>query len=334
MKLATYKTSAAATPVMGAVLTTAQGERLLDLHAAAAALLDGVATENARNALGEDLVQFVRNGEVALSAGRMVLTLASQVTTSSQDKVRRLLSDPEKVIFLAPLRRPGKIISVGANYPSHVQEISDQNKDASIASIGKNLASGEYPPAFIKVASTLVGHGHGIPYPKFTTQLDYESELGFVIGRECQDVREEDALGCIAGYIICNDLSARDMQFKEMKRGIMVLGKNFDGSAPMGPYYVTRDEVPDWKNIEIKCWVNGELRQSEQCGRMIWSIPQILAFWSQLPLQAGDIFTTGSPAGVAIGMPDPEKYLLRPGDVIEIEMTGLGRLRNTIIARD
>lgn len=332
MKLATYRTSTAAAPVMGALMTTEEGERLLELHSAADALLDRAAADKARNALGEDLLQFVRNGEAAISAGREVLAIASRAAASGQDTVRTLLSDPEQVSFLAPLQRPGKIISVGANYPSHVQEISEQNRDANIASIGRNLASGEYPPAFLKVASTLAGHGQEIPYPKFTTQLDYESELGFVIGRECREVREEEALDCIAGFLICNDLSARDMQFKEMKRGLLVLGKNFEGSAPMGPYYVTRDEVPDWKNIEIKCWVNGELRQSEHTGRMIWSIPKIIAFWSQLPLQPGDIFTTGSPAGVAIGMPDPQKYLLRPGDVIEIEMTGLGRLRNTIAA--
>lgn len=326
MKLATYRAAPGAAPVMGALLATAAGERLLDLHGACETLLDPGRAAQARADLGADLVQFVRNGAAALSVARELVAIAAR----SAPAVGRLLASPDEVTFLPPLQRPGKIVAIGANYPSHVEEIGDRQTDAVIAEVGKRLASGEYPPAFAKLASSLAGHGQRIPYPAFTRQLDYEAELAVVIGRDCLDVREEDAMHCVAGFMIANDVSARDVQFREMKRGLLLLGKNFEASGPMGPYFVTADEVADFARIEIRCWVNGQLRQSDVSGRMIYSIPQAIAYYSRMPLEAGDIFMTGSPAGVAIGMDNPEQHLLRPGDVVEIEMTGLGRLRNVI----
>lgn len=311
---------------MGVLVESAQGQRLLDLHAAARA--GDSPTSEFR--LGADVLELVRGGEPALQAARDIVSWAGDRLRVADGTLQPLLDDPAAVRFLPPIERPGKIIAIGANYPSHVEEIGDSNSDAAIAAIGKNLSSGEYPPAFSKLQSSLAAHGQDIPYPAFTSQLDYEAELAFVIGRDCRHVAQSEALDCIAGFIIANDVSARDIQFKEMKRGLLLLGKNFEASAPMGPYFVTRDEVADYRDIEIRCWVNGELRQSDRARRMIYSIPQALSYYSKMPLMAGDIFLTGSPAGVAIGRPDPAKFLLRPGDLVEIEMTGLGRLVNRI----
>lgn len=324
MKLATYLTPERKR-VMGALMETDRGEQLLDLHAAARA-----SATTAEEQLGSDVYALIRGGERALLAAQDVVAWAVHQNRTAPETLADLLTEPSAAIFLPPIERPGKIVAIGANYPAHVEEIGDNNKDAGVAEIGKNLSSGEYPPAFAKLGSSLAGHRARIPYPAFTSQLDYEAELAFVLGRDCRNVPEEEALDCIAGYVIANDVSARDVQFKEMKRGLLLLGKNFEASLPMGPYFVTRDEVHDYRKVEIRCWVNGELRQSEAAGRMIYSIPQALSYYSQMPLHAGDIFLTGSPAGVAIGRPDPAKFLLKPGDVVEIEMTGLGRLVNTI----
>jgi 2-keto-4-pentenoate hydratase/2-oxohepta-3-ene-1,7-dioic acid hydratase in catechol pathway len=329
MKLASYVTPASKV-VMGALVNTAEGEKLLNLHAAFDACEPGAVGRSPGSPLGSDLFEFVQGGERSLCAARDAMTWARHQAGVDPAALAVMLDVPQSVRFLPPITRPRKMIAIGANYPAHVQEIGDRNMDAAVAAIGKNLSSGEYPPAFPKLPSSLAGHGQDIPYPRFTQQLDYEAELAFVIGRDCCDVAEKDALECIAGFMISNDVSARDIQFKEMKRGLLLLGKNFEASAPMGPYFVTRDEVRDWQSIEIRCWVNGQLRQHDVAGRMIYSIPQALAYYSKMPLEAGDIFLTGSPAGVAIGMDAPEKHLLRPGDVVEIEMTGLGRLVNRI----
>ncbi|MGB3067789.1 MAG: fumarylacetoacetate hydrolase family protein [Ottowia sp.] len=324
MKLASYL-KANGSRSFGALTRSPEGERLLDLRAAARSFEPGVEAQ-----LGANLLELIRGGEQAMQAARRVLARVENTSGTDDACVHDLLDDPTAVTFLPPLEQPGKIIAIGANYPSHVEEIGDSNKDAAVAAIGKNLSSGEYPPAFAKLTSSLAGHRATIPYPAFTEQLDYEAELAFVIGEDCRHVAEADALSCIAGFTIANDVSARDVQFKEMKRGLLLLGKNFEASAPMGPYFVTRDEVANYRDIEIRCWVNGELRQQDAAGRMIHSIEKALSYYSKMPLRAGDIFLTGSPAGVAIGRPDPAKFLLRPGDVVEIEITGLGRLVNTI----
>ena len=328
MKLASYVKVDGAR-ALGALVATPQGQRLLDLEAAASVRFGPRAGRDA--VIGNDLLVLLQRGEPALQAARDLVAWAQAAVGAEIASLQAALDDPAAVRFLPPIVRPGKIIAIGANYPSHVEEIGSRNQDPAVAAIGKNLSAGEVPPAFAKMPSSLAGHRQPIPYPTFTEQLDYEAELAFVIAHDCQNVAEQDALDCIAGFMVANDLSARDIQFKEMKRGLLLLGKNFEASAPMGPYFVTRDEVPDFRKIEIRCWVNGELRQSDMAGRMIHSIPKALSYYSRMPLQAGDIFLTGSPAGVAIGMPEPEKYMLRPGDVVEIEMSGLGRLVNTIV---
>lgn len=324
MKLATFRTDPTADRI-GALLGLAGGDRLIDLHAANARF-------QPRVALAADMLGLIRGGEAALQPVRDLLDLcAKEAAMKGAGALADVSFAPDRVTFLPPLPNPGKIVSVGANYPSHVEEISDNQTDKSVAEIGKNLGSGEYPPAFAKMGSSLTGHDSDVPYPSFTEKMDYEAELAFVIGRDPRTLPEGDWRGAIAGYMNSNDLSARDVQFREMKRGLLLLGKNFPGACPTGPWLVTDDEIDDPMALTIQCRVNGDIRQNESTARMIFDIASIIAHYRDLPLLPGDVVTTGSPAGVAIGMKESEKYFLRPGDTVEVEISGLGVLRSRIV---
>lgn len=318
MKLATFQIEDGM-PRIGALLEQPDAARIVDLHAAAA--------EFAAPPLPGDLLGVVQGGKSVLAAIAALLDSCA----ADPDAAARVSHATDAVRFLPPIPNPGKIVSVGANYPAHVEEISDNQTDPSVAEIGRNLGSGEYPPAFAKMTSSLTGHEAEVPYPPFTGQLDYEAELAFVIGCDPRTLPPHGWRGAIFGYMNSNDLSARDMQFREMKRGLLLLGKNFPGACPTGPWLVTDDAIGDPARLTIECRVNGERRQRESTGRMIFDIPAILDRYRDLPLMPGDIVTTGSPAGVAVGMPDPERYFLRRGDTVEVEISGLGVLKNNII---
>jgi 2-keto-4-pentenoate hydratase/2-oxohepta-3-ene-1,7-dioic acid hydratase in catechol pathway len=212
--------------------------------------------------------------------------------------------------------RPGKIMAAGRNFVDHAAEVRGE-------------PSGEWPTGFVKVTSTLVGHDGAVVYPHFTHALDYEAEIAAVIGRPCKNVPRDAALRYVAGYTIFNDLSARDVQRAESKRGNHVFGKNFDTSGPLGPYLVTADEVPDPGDLAIELRVNGELRQHGNTAQMIHDLPTLISHWSQMTLYPGDLVTTGTPSGVAAGHGDDSWYL-RPGDVVEATVARLGTLRNTV----
>ena len=217
---------------------------------------------------------------------------------------------------------------VGSNYKSHVGEAGDAAKDLPAARSEKHT----WPAAFSKFPSVVVGHGEPIVYPRHTKQLDYEAELCVVIGKRCKDVNEEDVDEVIAGYTIANDVSLRDIQFAEMRRGLILIGKNFDTSSPMGPYLVTKDEIPDPQNLQIKCWVSGELRQERLHGEHdVLGSPARLLFF-RVTLEPGDIIATGTPAGVGIFRNPPEMALLKVGDRIDIEIQPIGRLTNSVVA--
>ena len=233
-----------------------------------------------------------------------------------------------QVRLLPPVPRPGKIIMVGSNYKSHVGEAGTAAKNLPAARSEKHT----WPAAFSKFPSVLIGHEDTIIYPRHTTQLDYEAELCVVIGKRCKNVSENEVDDVIAGYTIANDVSMRDVQFAEMRRGLILIGKNFDTSSPMGPYLATKDEIPDPQNILIKCWVNGELRQNDSTANMTFSVRQLVSYFSRVTLEPGDIIATGTPAGVGIFWNPPEAALLRVGDRIDITIERIGRLSNTVIA--
>ncbi len=229
------------------------------------------------------------------------------------------------VRFRAPFPRPLRnIICVGKNYHEHAREFTRSGFDSSAASVADAIPGA--PIVFTKMPESVVGPGDAIRYPHGASdQVDYEAELGVVIGRGGRDIAADSALDHVFGYVIINDVTARDRQGRHKQ---WFLGKSLDTFCPMGPWITTRDEV-DLATTHVRCWVNGELRQ-EACTRdLIFDVPTLIATISQgLTLLPGDVIATGTPAGVGIGFTPPR--FLKPGDEVAIEIDGLGRLVNRV----
>src|SRR3954451_6849345 len=218
------------------------------------------------------------------------------------------------VRLLAPIPRPPKIVCIGVNYADHAAEA------------GRALP--RWPSIFLKAPSCIIGPGDPIVRPPTTEQLDYEVELAVVIGKQAKFVSREQAMEYVAGYTIMNDVSARDLQLG--KDGGIILGKNFDTSAPFGPAITLVDELPDPMNLGIRTWVNDELRQDGNTHNLIFDIPAIIEFLTQqLTLEPGDCIATGTPAGVGLGM-KPQVWL-KPGDTVRMEVDGIGVLENPVV---
>jgi 2-keto-4-pentenoate hydratase/2-oxohepta-3-ene-1,7-dioic acid hydratase in catechol pathway len=217
--------------------------------------------------------------------------------------------DPE---LLAPIKDPQKIVCIGLNYRSHAEE-------AGIEPPGS-------PTFFAKFANALAGPGATVSLPASSEKVDYEAEVAFVIGRRGTDVAEKDALDHLAGYMLLNDLSARDLQFSTPQ---WMPGKVFDGSAPCGPALVTPDEAGEHDAIDISLTLNGEQMQASSTADLVFSVPALILHLSTLmTLEPGDIVSTGTPSGVG-SVRDPRVWL-KPGDEIEIASTTLGNLATTI----
>jgi 2-keto-4-pentenoate hydratase/2-oxohepta-3-ene-1,7-dioic acid hydratase in catechol pathway len=224
----------------------------------------------------------------------------------------------ESVTVLPPIAHPTKIICMGGNFSDHLAE-------------GKSSLP-PFPISFLKSPTSLVGHRSDVVYPSKVKLLDYEVELATIIGKKCKDVSREDALQYVAGFSVFNDISARDIQFAEMKRGFCNLGKNFDTFGPMGPCLVTPDQAGNPDNLGMELRVNGQVRQLSNTKNMVFKVRELVEFFSSMTLEPGDIITSGTPSGVAIyRKPDNEPYLLKPGDAIEAKVENLGRLQNTIV---
>lgn len=221
-----------------------------------------------------------------------------------------------EVRFDSSIGKPGKIICLGHNYKAHVKEL---NEDLP-----------EYPILFSKFNNSLAGHKEDIPLPRNSSQIDYEGELGIMIGKAATNVSEEEALDHVFGYFVANDVSARDLQFRTQQ---WLLGKTLDKFFPNGPYLVTADEVPDPQNMKLKTTVNGELRQETNTSDMIFPCSRIISYISRyIELKPGDVISTGTPQGVVAGMPDSKKKWLSNGDIVEVEIEKLGRLSNTFVS--
>ncbi|MEO8898744.1 MAG: fumarylacetoacetate hydrolase family protein [Candidatus Dormibacter sp.] len=214
----------------------------------------------------------------------------------------------------APIPRPGKVIGIGRNYAEHAAELGN-----------------ELPPeplVFAKYSSSVTGPFDSIPRPRFVDDLDYEAELAVVIGTTGRDIAEADALDHVFGYCCANDVSARTAQ---MATGQFVRGKSFDGFCPLGPSIVTRDDVDDVQNLRIRCIVDGTTLQDGNTAAMIFSVATLVAHCSAATtLEPGDVILTGTPSGVAMGRKPPT--WLHPGQLCEVEIEGIGRLRNPITA--
>ncbi|MFM9875855.1 MAG: fumarylacetoacetate hydrolase family protein [Nitrosarchaeum sp.] len=217
-----------------------------------------------------------------------------------------------KFKFLSPIPNPNKIICLAFNYVDHAKE--------------QNLTSPDDPAIIFKPRTSLIGTESDIICPNFVTQLDYEVELALIIGKNCKNINEEQAKDAIFGYMILNDVSARDIQFKDKQ---FTRGKSFDTFAPSGPWITTADEIEDPQNLKLITKINGEIRQNSSTSKMFIKIPEIVSKLSKvMTLEKGDIISTGTPAGVMLNKPNA--VFLKNGDIIEMEIEKLGNLKNTI----
>jgi len=218
---------------------------------------------------------------------------------------------------VGPPIRPGKVVCIGLNYHDHAAET------------GATLPT--EPVLFLKAADTVVGPFDDVLIPRLSQKTDWEVELAVVIGRAARYVDSDaDALACVGGYAVVNDVSEREFQLE--RQGQWDKGKNCETFNPLGPWLVTADEVGDPQALGLRLWVNGELRQDGNTANMNFGVAELVRYVSQfMVLYPGDVINTGTPAGVAMGQPEPKPYL-RPGDVVELEIDGLGRARQLMVA--
>lgn len=223
-----------------------------------------------------------------------------------------------------PVPKPGKIIAVGRNYLDHVREGQE-----IWAKRGRKVEVPQFPSAFAKFATSLCGPCDDITIPAGMSDIDYEIELAVIIGTPALDVSEDQALDHVAGYSICNDFAARDIQRREMEAQIgITLSKNFPTFAPMGPWFTSADSVGDPQTLQLTLEVDGEVRQHANTRDMIFSVAQLVSYWSRVGLETGDILITGTPSGVALARDNPQAYFLRPGQLVVARIEKLGELRN------
>lgn len=243
-----------------------------------------------------------------LAAGEWARTAMQTLIDSGGH--RRALADVE---LLAPILRPPKFFGVSLNYADHIEETG--------------LEQPEYPTFFNKQSTCVIGPGAAIHRPRVSEKLDYEGELGVVIGKRCRHVPRERVTDVIGGYLIVNDVSVRDWQ---MRSHTWTLGKSFDTHGPIGPWLVTPDAIGDPHKLDIRTWVNDEQRQSSNTRHLIFDCYYLIEYLSTvMTLEPGDIIATGTSSGVGVKM-KPRGYL-KPGDTVTIEIEKIGRLSNPVI---
>ncbi|MGH2408858.1 MAG: fumarylacetoacetate hydrolase family protein [Chloroflexota bacterium] len=268
-----------------------QGDRVIDLSDLAA-----------------DMQSLIEQGDTGLRRARAAVDAAASARPLTE------------TILLAPIPRPRKnIVCLGMNYALHAYE--------SARSRGKPEVLPEYPVFFTKAPTSVIGPDAVVPlHQGETSQLDWEVELAFIMGRTAREVRESEALDYVFGYTILNDVSARELQSQHQQ---FFRAKSLDGCGPLGPWIVTADEIPDPHALGLRLRVNGETMQESSTGDQIFKIPAIIAVLSQgMTLEAGDIISTGTPAGVGMGR-HPQLWL-KDGDVMEAEVDEIGILRNPV----
>ncbi len=302
MKLSTFFVKATGQQTIGVF----QEHKYLDI----ASLSDG--------AIPTTMLEVLNIGDRAL---RQIANIAS-AADGSRDSYTA-----EEVELQAPVR-PGKIIHTSCNFDAHLDELSGWEA-SEWKKHGWDKFHFEHPTGFLEASSCVAGSGVGIEIPCFTEQLDHEIEVGMVIGKTTKDVSVKDAMGCVVGLMIFNDVSARDIQAREHANNVILMGKSFDGSCPFGPWLVTLDEVEDPNNLDMKMYLNGELRQNSNTRATHYNMAELVSWWSQMTLEPGDVITTGSPPGVISGMKDP--VWMKSGDVMECHVEGLGCLVTPVL---
>ncbi len=314
MRLVTF--SVAGDARLGALL----GESVVDLGGAYAAWQRMANPADAGGAAAAELgifpfmmVSFLQAGAAAREVATQALAFAAEPENLAALTRLGVAFPADQVTHLPPILRPNKIICLGQNYRKHVEEMGRE--------------APKYPVLFAKFATTLVGHRQPIVLPGVSQRVDYEGELAIIIGRRGKAIAPQNAFDHIAGFAPFNDVSVRDYQFRTSQ---WMQGKNFDTSGPMGAI-TTLDEIPDPRALELTTRLNGAVMQQANTSDFIFDIPTMISYISQiLTLEVGDIISTGTPSGVGDARKPP--VYLKAGDVVQIEIAGVGTLENPVVA--
>lgn len=274
---------------IGALISKNGEERLVDFS-------------QADPSLPKDMLAFLAGGQATKAMAQKAIDGASNTVALSSVKL------------LAPIPRPGKIICIGLNYSDHAAETGQ--------------AIPKFPVIFTKYSNTVIATGESIVLPRVSNEVDYEAELGFVIGKTARHVSTAQALDYVAGYMPINDVSARDYQNRTSQ---WTIGKTFDTFAPMGPALVTADEIGNPNNLKISLTINGETLQNSNTDKLIFNIQQLVESITEvMTLEPGDVVSTGTPPGVGMAR-NPKRYM-KAGDVVNVTIEGLGTLSNPVVA--
>jgi 2-keto-4-pentenoate hydratase/2-oxohepta-3-ene-1,7-dioic acid hydratase in catechol pathway len=260
--------------------------------------------------IAPDMLSLIAAGSVGLDRARALWASASAPIPIGA----------ERVTLLAPIPKPRRnIMCLGLNYAEHARESAEAR--------GREYKQPQHPVFFTKATHTINRHEGAIPFdPDVSEQIDWEAELGVIIGRSGKNIPISEAYDHVFGYTCINDVSARDLQANHSQ---FFKGKSLDGACPLGPWIVTADEIPDPHQLQVTCRVNGVVKQNASTAMMIFRIPDIIAILSRgMTLDAGDIIATGTPSGVGFARKPPE--FLKPGDVVEVEIEKIGVLRNRV----
>jgi 2-keto-4-pentenoate hydratase/2-oxohepta-3-ene-1,7-dioic acid hydratase in catechol pathway len=324
MKLVTFENSVGQSRI-GAITG---GNRIVDLNSAYALYLRDVRDEGAPARLAEatvpaDMRALFEGGDTSLNAASVALEHAHALDRGSEG----LHGEPiwyvaDDVRLKAPIV-PKKFLHTAGNFREHHEEAT------------KAGFSHPVMPwiVFFQNVDAIIGHDEPVIYPEhLTSELDYELELAIVLKKPGKHFTPEDAASHIGGYVIFNDITARDIQRREMKSGVFSFCKGIDTFCPLGPWIVTADEIADPHNLAMELRVNGESRQRSHSSKMSVKIPEILSHYSPMGYSAGDVVSTGTVSGVAAFSGDPKAWYLKPGDVMECEIEKIGILRNRVIS--
>jgi 2-keto-4-pentenoate hydratase/2-oxohepta-3-ene-1,7-dioic acid hydratase in catechol pathway len=327
MKLVTFENAARQSRI-GAVVA---GDKVVDLHIASAIYLRDIEGEAIFYRLADALVPpdmraLFRGGDTSLEAARKALEYVSGVFDSGAKTAgprgETVVYSLAEIQLKAPVI-PKKFFHTAGNFREHHEEAT------------KAGFSHPVMPwiVFFQNTDAIIGPGAPVIYPEHLTQeLDYELELAVVLKKAGKHFTPEEATDYIGGYVIFNDVTARDIQRREMKSGVFSFCKGIDTFCPLGPWIVTADEIPDAHNLAMELRVNGEARQRSHSSKMSVKIPEILSHYSPMGYSAGDVVSTGTVSGVAAFSGDPKAWYLKPGDVMECEIEKIGVLRNPVIS--
>ena len=285
-----------------------RGDHLVDVVRAANALCRAVPATSVK---------------LALTTGAHTLAALSDLVTAAEHA--KLLRPIAGVKFLPPIPDPSKFFCVGKNTKKHREELVANKMLTEIPN---------EPTGFVKLVSTMSGDGDEVVKPADITTLDYEPELCYVVGKRAHGVKKSEAMDYIAGFTLMNDVSAREIQKREVASGSRFwTAKNMPGFAPVGPYILTMDEVADTDNLWVTCDVNGKQRLRSNTGDYLYKIADVLEHFSRyVVFEPGDLIAMGAPSGVAVGQPNAAELYLKPGDDMVISFEGLMSLRTRIVA--